>query len=93
MIVEEYDGIIRQIIDIANAAEPVSVVRRVRLSPSEMETWLRSQVATVLVTKYYGDGIPVMNNIVTRKDNVTGADVVTSFYLNGVLFVRDETML
>lgn len=92
MIVEEYDGIIRQIIDIANAAEPVSVVRRVRLSSSEMDIFLRSQVATTLVSKYYGDGIPVMNNIVTRRDEANGADIVLSFYLNSVLFVRDETM-
>lgn len=95
MIVEEYGGIIRQIIDIANAAEPVSVVRRVRLSALEMETFMKSNVATALVTKYYGDGIPVLNNIVTRpsrKDTVPSADVVVSFYLNGVLFVRDDNL-
>lgn len=77
MEIEEYGGVLREILE---AVEENGVVRRIVVTPEEMREIQFGTAWRTVVSKYYGDAMPVMDQIITDRDGK-----FVSFYYENVL--------
>lgn len=89
MDVQTYGGVVDQLVAaIAAAGEHPNEVRRIVLSPAEMQEVQDSKAFTTTVSKYYGDSSTlIIDQITTDREGR-----YISFYLGGVLVVRHPSV-
>lgn len=89
MDVQNYGGVVDLLVAaIANAGDHPNEVRRIVLTPAEMQEVQDSKAFTTTVSKYYGDSSTlIIDNIITDREGR-----YLSFYLGGILVVRHPSV-